>query len=61
MQPTPIAEPLDDYLRAVVSTLHSAVHQGLLRAADGAADRQIQDCQDILSVIMAGQVQYWLD
>jgi hypothetical protein len=63
VQPTPLAQPLDDYLREVVATLHTAVHQGLRRAAyePGAATRQIQDCTDILAVIMAGQVQEWLD
>ena len=67
MQPTAIAQPLDDYLREVVATLHAAVQQGLRRAADelsgepGAATRQLQDCQEILSVIMAGQVHDWLE
>jgi hypothetical protein len=63
VQPTAIAQPLDDYLREVVATLHAAVQQGLRRAADepGAATRQLQDCQEILSVIMAGQVHDWLE
>ena len=60
--PTPIAEPLDDYLRQVVQTLHSAVNQGMRRAAEdpGAAHTQIADCEDILTVIMAGDVNEWL-
>ncbi len=62
MHPTEIAEPLDDYLREVVQTLHTAVNQGMRRAADDprAATRQIEDCQEILSVILAGQVTDWL-
>jgi hypothetical protein len=60
--PTPIAEPLDDYLRQVVQTLHTAVNQGMRRAADDphAATPQITDCEDILSVIMAGDVKEWI-
>ena len=60
--PTPIAQPLDDYLREVVQTLHSAVNQGMRRAADDpkAATPQIADCAEILSVIMAGDIKEWL-
>jgi hypothetical protein len=60
--PTTIAAPLDDYLREVVQTLQTAVTQGMRRAADDphAATPQITDCQEILGVIMAGDVQEWL-
>jgi hypothetical protein len=60
--PTAIAAPLDDYLREVVQTLHSAVNQGMRRAADDphAATPQINDCTEILTVIMAGDVSEWL-
>ena len=62
MQPTPLAAPLDDYLREVVQTLHAAVSQGMRRAADDpqAANPQITDCEEILDVIMAGEVTTWL-
>jgi hypothetical protein len=61
--PTPLAAPLDDYLREVVQTLHTAVAQGMRRAAEqpAAARPQIADCEDILRVIMAGDVQQWLE
>ena len=60
--PTPIAGPLDDYLREVVQTLHTAVNQGMRRAADDphAATPQITDCEEILAVIIAGDVKDWL-
>jgi hypothetical protein len=60
--PTPIAAPLDDYLREVVQTLHTAVNQGMRKAADDpkAATPQIADCEEIISVIMAGDVHDWL-
>ncbi len=62
IQPTPIAAPLDDYLREVVQTLHAAVNQGMRRAADdpqGAA-KPVADCEEILSIIMAGNVKEWI-
>ena len=56
------AAALDDYLREVVQTLHTAVNQGIRRAAENpdSARAQIADCEEILSVIMAGQVNEWL-
>ena len=63
IEPTPITEPLDTFLREVVQTLHAAVRQGMRRAADDprAASPQIADCEDILTVIMAGKATEWLD
>ena len=45
--PTPLAEPLDDYLREVVQTLHAAVNQGMRHAAEDAhaSSEQIADCE----------------
>jgi hypothetical protein len=62
LTPTPLAQPLDDYLREVVQTLQTAVSQGMRRAADDpqAATPQIGDCEEILHVIMAGDVKEWL-
>ncbi len=61
--PTSLAGPLDDYLREVVQSLHMAVTQGMRRAAEQpeAAQPRIADCQDILRVIMAGDVHHWLE
>lgn len=60
--PTPISAPLDDYLREVVQTLHAAVSQGMRRAANDprAATPQIADCEEIIGVIMDGDVSSWL-
>ena len=62
IEATPLSAPLDDYLREVVQTLHAAVSQGMRRAADDprAASPQIADCEEILHVIMAGDVNEWL-
>ena len=60
--PTALAQPLDDYLREVVQTLHTAVNQGMHHAANDpqSATPQISDCEEILGVIMAGDVKDWL-
>jgi hypothetical protein len=62
IEPTPLSQPLDDYLREVVQTLHTAVNQGMRRAADDphAATPQITDCEEIIGVIMSGDVKEWL-
>jgi hypothetical protein len=62
IQPTPIAAPLDEYLMQVVQTLHTAVNQGMRRVADDpqGATRQIQDAEEIIDIIMAGDVKEWL-
>ena len=62
LEPTPIAEPLDDYLREVVQTLHTAVNQGMRRVADDpqGATKQVQDSEEIIDTIMKGNVEEWL-
>jgi hypothetical protein len=62
IEATPIAAPLDDYLREVVQTLHAAVAQGMRRAQDdpATAAATLRDCGEILDVIMAGDVREWL-
>jgi hypothetical protein len=62
VEPTPIAEPLDDFLREVVQTLHSAVNQGTQAAQENpqAADKIIDDCSEMLAVIMEGNVKEWI-
>jgi hypothetical protein len=62
IQPTPIAAPLDDYLMQVVQTLHTAVNQGMRRVADDpqGATQQVNDCEEIIDIIMAGDVKEWV-
>jgi hypothetical protein len=62
IEPTPLSVPLDDYLREVVQTLHAAVNQGMRRAAEDpqAASPQIADCEEIIRVIMDGDIHAWL-
>lgn len=60
--PTPISEPLDTFLRDIVTALHAAVNRGIQSAEKDppTTDRTIQDCKEILDVIMAGHVEEWI-
>jgi len=62
VEPTPLAEPLDEYLLQVVQTLHTAVNQGMRRAADdpNSAEQPLADCREIIGTIMVGDVTAWL-
>jgi hypothetical protein len=57
----PLAEPLDGYLREVVQTLRDATERGMRQVGDTPAEveRTIAECQEILEVIMEGDVQAW--
>ena len=60
IEPTPITEPLDVFLREVVQALRAAVNRGMQSADSPEIDKTIQDCKEILDVIMAGRVQEWI-
>ena len=62
IEPTPIAVPLDEYLMQVVQTLHTAVNQGMRRVSDDpqGATQQIKDAEEMIDIIMAGDVKEWL-
>jgi hypothetical protein len=55
-------EQLDQHLLEVVRALHSAVKQGVSHADDSmVVSKAIADCQEILDVVMAGDVKEWLN
>ena len=62
IETTPITEPLDAFLRQVIQTIHTAVNQGIRAAQDdpATADKAIADCEEIISIIMAGKVDEWI-
>jgi hypothetical protein len=54
-------ERLDEHLLEVVRALHGAVKQGISHTEDPKiVDTAIEDCKEILDVIMAGKVEEWL-
>ena len=55
-------EKLDEHLLEVVRALHGAVRQGVSHSNEPKVmDKTIQDCKEILDVIMAGKVTDWLN
>jgi hypothetical protein len=61
-QPLPTNERLDEHLLEVVCVLRAAIKQGLSHPNDTEmANRAIADSKEILDVIMAGNVNEWLD
>ena len=62
MTQAPNTEALDDYLKDVVTALHHAVNWAMPHLNDPKiADKAIQDCKEILSVMMEGNVSEWLN
>ena len=61
-QAAPNTETLDEHLQEVVRALHGAVKQGVSHSNDSTVvDNAIEDCKEILDVIMAGKVSEWLN
>ena len=53
-------EELDAHLQEVVRALHGAVKQGVSHTDNPkVVDRAIDDCKEMLDLIMAGKVEEW--
>jgi hypothetical protein len=56
------SEKLDQHLLEIVGALRRAVKQGVSHSNEPKiAERAIDDCKEILTVIMAGNVSEWLN
>ncbi len=54
-------EELDEHLKEVVNALHGAVNWAMPHLQDPKiVDKAIQDCKEILDVVMEGKVSDWL-
>ena len=61
-QAAPPTKELDEHLMEVVRALHGAVKQGVSHKDDPKVmDKAINDCKEILDVIMKGDVKEWLN
>jgi hypothetical protein len=61
-QAVPNTGKLDEHLLEVVRALHGAVKQGVAHAKEPKVmDQAINDCKEILDVIMKGDVKEWLN
>jgi len=62
MEPPPSTEKLDEHLKEVVRALNGAVAWGLSHQKDTQlVDKTIQDCKEILDVIMEGKIDEWVN
>lgn len=60
-QAVPNIEKVDEHLLEVVRALHGAVKQGVSHKDDPKVlAKSIDDCKEILDVIMAGKVEEWV-
>lgn len=61
-QAAPNTEKLDEHLLEIVRALHGAVKRGVSHSNEPKViDNAIQDCKEILNVIMEGNVSDWLN
>jgi hypothetical protein len=62
MGQAPNTEPLDEQLKDFIQALHNAVSWAMPHIKDDpkTVDKAIQDCKEILDVVMEGNVSEWL-
>ena len=55
-------QALDDHLKEMILALHAAVSRALPHVNDDPAlvDQALRDCEDILEVVLEGNVVEWL-
>jgi hypothetical protein len=62
MEPAPNTEKLDEHLKEVVRALTGAVAWGVSHQKDSQlVEKAIQDCKEILDVVMEGKVDEWVN
>lgn len=62
MEQVPNTQKLDDHLKEIVQALHGTVNWAKSHQNDPPlVDKAIQDCKEILDVIMEGKVSEWLN
>ena len=61
MSQAPNTEKLDEHLKDCINALHGAVNWAMPHLDDPkVVDKALQDCQEILDVVMEGKVSEWL-
>jgi len=61
MTQTPHTVELDDHLKEVVDALHRAVNYGLSHKDEPKiVDKAIDDCKEVLDVVMEGKASEWV-
>jgi hypothetical protein len=61
MPQAPNTEAVDEHLKDIIQAVHSAVNWAMPHLNDPKiVDKAIQDCKEILDVVMEGNVSEWL-
>jgi hypothetical protein len=62
MEPAPNTEALDQQFKEFIQALKSAVNSAMPHLKDDpkVVDKAIADCQEILDVVMEGNIKEWL-
>ena len=62
MPMAPNTEAIDQHLKEFVQALHAAVNRAVPHVQDDPklVDRAIEDCKEILDVVLEGNVAEWL-
>ncbi|MGZ8467521.1 MAG: hypothetical protein ACXWXT_18405 [Candidatus Binatia bacterium] len=62
MQPAPNTQAMDDHLKDMIQALQRAVGSAIPHIKDDpkAVDQAIEDCKEILDVVLEGNVKEWL-
>jgi len=63
VEAAPNTYKLDEYLKTVVQAVYGATSTAVAHVKDDpkTTDNAIKDCEEILGVIMDGQVDEWVD
>ena len=64
VQAAPISGALDDYLKDMIQAVYAAVNVALPHAGDEdptIVNNAIENCEEILGVVMDGKVDDWLN
>ncbi|MGH7774246.1 MAG: hypothetical protein ACREQA_18630 [Candidatus Binatia bacterium] len=61
MSQAPHTEELDEHLKDIIQAVHRAVNWAMPHLNDPKiVDKAIEDCREILDVVMEGNVSEWL-
>ena len=62
MEKAPNTEELDEHLKDCIAAVHGAVSRAIPNIKDDkVVDQALQDCKEVLDLVMEGKVSEWLE